>query len=428
MSKQDYKPVLTRTNRFELFSIDECEQILKAVLKDQNQMGILNKFQILPAIEHVGFLGEYYHLVLSYRLENETEERTTRLFVKSMVYENADMSYYDEKSGIIKKEAKLYELLLNELKKFSAHVWCAKCYFTRDDLFVMQNIEDLGYRSLPSETKFLSEEQLRPMLRALATLHASSVAYERKHRVTIGVEFRQWLLEKSIDPDIEWWTTGIKAILAVTATHPRVINDAAAQAYIANELPRCLDRVYYMANPSPVHRNVFLHRDAWGGNVFYPKEQSENVGCVLVDFQLCRYAPPAVDFLMASYLNVEPAQRKEMMERITSDYYEHLVSELVAMGVDAEREQLSRSDFEQSLKDFSLFGATYNCIAATILRLPDNYLKKLKDEQAGEFHSFCNVDRTKSVLSLMDEHEDFRCYLYACVDDLLELTYYKQAE
>lgn len=219
----------------------------------------------------------------------------------------------------------------------------------------------------------------------------------------------------------------MQAVLAVAAAHPRVANDAAAQEYIVNELPRCLDRVYFMVNPSPVHRNVFLHRDAWGGNVFYHQEQSQDVGCVLVDFQLCRYAPPAVDLLMASYLNVEPAQRRQIMERLTSCYYEHLVEELKAMDIDAQHEQLSRADFEQSLKDFALFGATYNCIAATILRLPDNYLKQLKDEQPMEFHRFCNVDRTAAVLRLMTQHEDFRSYIYACVEDLLELTYYKEA-
>lgn len=74
----------------------------------------------------------------------------------------------------------------------------------------MQNIEDLGYGPLPAETGFLSEEQLRPMLKALATLHACSVAYERRHQVTIGVKFRKWLFEVSIDPEVDWWTTGIK--------------------------------------------------------------------------------------------------------------------------------------------------------------------------------------------------------------------------
>ncbi|KAM8716796.1 hypothetical protein ACLKA7_003634 [Drosophila subpalustris] len=386
MNKAEYNPVLTRANRLELFTTEECEKILKTVLQDENKTGTLKEFKIVPAIEQTGFLGEYYHLILSYQLENESEESSKRLFVKSVVYQNADESFRDEKTMILKKEAMLYETLINELKLFSQHLWCAKCYFTRHDLFVMQNIEDLGYVSLPSETSFLSEGQLRPIFKALATLHASSVAFERSHRVTIGVKFREWLDEKSINADVPWCTTGINAILAVAATHPLVRDDAAAQEYIKNELPRTLDRVYYIVNSSAVHRNVFLHRDAWSANVFYHKDRPEDVGCVLVDFQLCRYAPPAVDFLMASYMNVEPKDRKEMQQRNISYYHDNLVSELKAMGIDPEKEQLSRSDFERSLEDLELFGATFNCISATVIRLPENYLKKLKDENPGEFH------------------------------------------
>lgn len=118
MSEDIYSPVSPRVNRLELLTFEECEKILKAVLADQQQKGKLNEFKIVPAIEHVGFLGEYYHLILSYQLASESEQRSTRLFVKSVIYESASMSYYEEKKSIIKKEAKLYELLLNDLKKF----------------------------------------------------------------------------------------------------------------------------------------------------------------------------------------------------------------------------------------------------------------------------------------------------------------------
>ncbi|EDW76626.1 uncharacterized protein Dwil_GK14563 [Drosophila willistoni] len=424
----EYNPVLTRPNRLELFTYVECEKILNNLLADTQQTGKLVEFKIVPATEHVGFLGEYFHLYLTYQVENETEEKSTRLFVKSVIFKNADMSYYMEKMGILQKEVHLYEQLINKLKSFSKHIWCGKCYFTRDDLFVMQNVEDLGYAPLSLATRFLDEEHLKPLLKALAILHASSVAYERKNKVSIGVELREWLKEKSIDPDVEWCTTGLDAVLAVTATHPKIRNDAQAQEYVVNELPRVLDNVYYMVNSSPLHRNVFLHRDAWSANVFYHKTRPFEESCVLVDFQLCRYGPPALDFLMATYLNAEPSNRKKMMGRMITQYYNSLSDELKDLGINAEKEQLSRQEFEQSLKDFALFGATYNCIAATILHLPDNYLKKLKEERPADFHRFCNVDRRKDVLNLMNDHEAYSNYMYECIDDLLELTYYKSSK
>ncbi|KAH8246508.1 hypothetical protein KR038_006590 [Drosophila bunnanda] len=448
MSNDDYNPVLTRENRLELFTLDECKEILLNLLNDKNQRGVLKRFEIVPASEHVGFLGEYFHLNLTYQLEHQEDEQTTRLFVKSVIFQNANMNFYMEKMRFIKKETKLYELLLNQLKKFckfhyttiynklivksnifviitAPHVWCAKCYFTRDDLFVMQNVEDMGYVALPTGTRFLNEDQLSPILKTLATLHACSIAYEKEQGKSIGIELKEWLKEMSVDPDVEWYTTGLRAVLAVVATHPDVRGNAKAQEYIAKDLPRYLDNVYYMVNPSPLHRNVFVHRDAWGANVFYHKEQPQEKRSLLVDFQLCRYAPPAVDFHLVSYLNLEPSKRKTMMGSLIRTYYNTLAEDLREMGIDAKKERLSLEEFEQSLKDFALFGVTYNCIAATILRLPDNYLKNLKDTQPAHFHRFCNVDRTEDVLRLMKDHPDFRDYMYECVGDLLELTYNK---
>lgn len=117
MSNKDYKPILSRANRLELFTRQECETILKAVLEDQSQRGSLTEFKVVPAIENIGFLGEYYHLILDYQLEAETGQQTTRLFVKSLKYEN-DNNVYDLYLSIQMKEAKLYSLLLNELKQF----------------------------------------------------------------------------------------------------------------------------------------------------------------------------------------------------------------------------------------------------------------------------------------------------------------------
>ncbi|XP_017082367.2 uncharacterized protein LOC108115442 [Drosophila eugracilis] len=425
MSDEHYKPILTRINRTELFTPEECKEILSNLLTDKKEQAVLLEFNIVPATEHVGFLGEYYHLHLKYQFGDQKDVQTTRLFVKSVIFQNANMEFYMEKLGIIEKEIKLYELL-NKLTKFSPHVWCAKCYFTRNDLFVMQNVEDMGYVALPSGTRFLSENQLGPILKSLATLHASSMAYEKQEGKTIGVEIREWLKEVTVSPDVEWYTTGLRAVLAVTATHPEVLNDTKAQEYIAKELPRCLDKVYYMVNPSPVHRNVFVHRDAWGANVFYHKDEPLDKRSVLVDFQLCRYAPPAMDFHLVSYLNLAPSERKKMLDSLIQTYYKALSEELLAMGIDPNEEQLSQGEFEQSLKDFALFGVTYNCIAATTLRLPGNYLKNLKDARPKDFHSYCNVDRTDELLRLMNDHPEFADYMYECVGDLLALTYHKR--
>jgi len=126
MSNDQYNPVLARKNRTDLFSTEECKEILANLLTDKNEHGHLVNFDVVPATEHVGFLGEYFHLYLRYQLENQKDVQTSRLFVKSVIFQNANMEFYMEKMGLIKKESKLYELL-NDLKKFCKFEFLVCC-------------------------------------------------------------------------------------------------------------------------------------------------------------------------------------------------------------------------------------------------------------------------------------------------------------
>lgn len=60
--------VLTRESRHDLFTREECEQILKNLL-GSGKIGTLLDFTIVPELSPIGYLGEYYHLKLSYQIE-----------------------------------------------------------------------------------------------------------------------------------------------------------------------------------------------------------------------------------------------------------------------------------------------------------------------------------------------------------------------
>lgn len=117
MTNTDNQSIVKLVNRPELFTRHECETILKTMLADQSQKGSLKEFRVVPAMQNIGFLGEYHHLILDYQLENETEQHTRRLFVKS-ANKSVDKSFYDQYISISRKEAQLYGLLLNDLQKF----------------------------------------------------------------------------------------------------------------------------------------------------------------------------------------------------------------------------------------------------------------------------------------------------------------------
>uniref|UniRef100_A0A0K8ULH1 CHK kinase-like domain-containing protein n=1 Tax=Bactrocera latifrons TaxID=174628 RepID=A0A0K8ULH1_BACLA len=214
-------------------------------------------------------------------------------------------------------------------------------------------------------------------------------------------------------------TIFLQAILAVARVHP-VYQSETLQKFIAEELPLHMDSVYEMVNPSKKYRNVFCHRDLWGGNFFFNKSKPATEPVVLVDYQLARYSAPAIDVLMAVYMNITPQQRKTMKDWCYDSYYNYFAEELKQQGLTA-AEQISRSELEQSLKELELFGALYNCISATILRVPGDYLKDLKLNHPDAFHRYTNVDRVAEVLELLKIDKAFRDYIFECVDEMIRL-------
>uniref|UniRef100_W8C7X0 CHK kinase-like domain-containing protein n=1 Tax=Ceratitis capitata TaxID=7213 RepID=W8C7X0_CERCA len=402
----------------ELFSRSEVERILSNMLKSKTS-GLLLEYEVVPECGPTGYLGEYFHLQLKYRTAESSNTQTTRLFVKTLPYQNPKMTAFIEACGMLTKEAAIYERLLNELRKLTTTIWCAECYFTRRDLFVMQNIVDMGYEPVQEPAEFLTESQMNVLLKSLATMHACSIVYEERNRLSIGEELNDVLREMTVTPDVVFYTAGVRAILAVVRVHPAYQCEV-MQKFIADELPRQLDSVYEMVNPSRKYRNVFCHRDLWGGNFFFNKSQPDKQPVVLVDYQLARYSPPAIDVLMTIYLNITPQQRGAMKQQCYETYYNYFAAELKQQGLDA-AQQLSRSEFVQSLQALELFGALYNCISATILRVPGDYLKNLKLNHPDAFHRYTNVDRVKEVLELLKIDRKFREYIFECIDEMMHL-------
>ncbi|XP_036330009.1 uncharacterized protein LOC118742155 [Rhagoletis pomonella] len=117
-----------------LFSRAEVEEILSNML-GSNAAGRLLTYEVVPECGPTGYLGEYFHLQLQYRIDEGTDVQTKRVFVKSLPYHNPKMTAFIEECGMLTKEAAIYERLLNELRKLTTNIWCAQCYFTRRDLF-----------------------------------------------------------------------------------------------------------------------------------------------------------------------------------------------------------------------------------------------------------------------------------------------------
>ncbi|XP_064551399.1 uncharacterized protein LOC135437407 [Drosophila montana] len=385
-----------------LLTHEECVQILKNLLNVANEQLHLLDFQVERDNSAVGYLGDYYTLSLSYCTEDNKSPQQQQLFVKAL----PEKSDEPEKEAIFRKEACLYDTLLTDMQRYSKIKWSAICYFTRSDLLVLENIKHIGY-SAASE-RLLNAEQLHQLLRSLAAFHASSLVYEQRRDKNIGHEFGESLTEITIAPDISWYTTGLSAILAVIKSLPQYQTSQYVGGLDA-QLAEIARRTYEQVAPSNKFRNVVCHRDLWAGNIFFPAD-STNAG-LLIDFQTCRYSPPAVDLSFSIYLNLTTMERRRLEANCIDLYYNCLQQNLEDFGL-LSSEIISKTELLQSYEEFRLLAVVYSAAVATVVKVPPAFVT----------NEFKYVDRSEIILDYMRENAEFRASMEECCVEVMEIA------
>lgn len=276
---------------------------------------------------------------------------------------------------------------------FTAKIkWFPNCYYTRSDLIVLEHIKLCGYYGI-KET-LLSEEQLQLLLRTVAALHAASLVFEQRNGIDIGCEYAHCLQEYIVGPSLAWFTTGLSAIRAVLRSLPQY-QTARHLKFIDTKLTGIMERVYEQISPSIKYRNVLCHRDMWTGNIFFPTTTRDAV--ILVDYQACRYAPPAIDLSFLFHMNLTPIERCRLENKCIDIYYNWFEKDLQEFGLQSE-DLLPKSELLESYEEFRLFGVIYSAVAATTTKVPPSYVT---DE-------FKFVDRSGVILDYMQKNAEFR--------------------
>ncbi|KAH8269368.1 hypothetical protein KR018_007928 [Drosophila ironensis] len=379
----------------------ECVKILENVKKGENAQ--LLHYNVKRDRTAVGYLGDYYSLTIEYcsAYFQDVAVREVHLFIKALPV----LSEEAKKDAIFQKEAWLYDTLLADLKKCSRLKWSADCYYTRSDLLVLENITLRGYKS--SESATLSDAHMSQLIQSLAAFHAASLVYEHRTECSIGQAYGDHLMEITVDAEIAWFTTGLSALLATIRSLPQYQGDQEL-SFVDSKLPGILEEIYEQAAPSKKYRNVLCHRDLWSGNVFFPPDPSEPA--LLIDYQTCRYTPPASDLNFCLYLNLTSKDRRKKERRFIDLYYSHLEENLLHFGL--KDLLISKEELLESYEDFRLFGGVYRAVAATIVKVPQEFIT----------NDFKYVDRKKEILHYMQTNREFRAYMEECCVDVMEMA------
>lgn len=143
---------------------------------------------------------------------------------------------------------------------------------------------------------------------------------------------------------------------------------------------------------------------------------------VLVDFQFCRYCPPAIDVTLAIYLNCSPSTRAVMFPLCLEWYYSELTTELNALNIRID-EHIPWEAFLESCDHLKLVSLLYNAVVTTWVRLPSGVMEDMQLNDPEKFAKFRTVSRREVLLDLIEKDEKYRKYMFEETEYFMEVIY-----
>uniref|UniRef100_A0A1A9ZPW1 CHK domain-containing protein n=1 Tax=Glossina pallidipes TaxID=7398 RepID=A0A1A9ZPW1_GLOPL len=401
-----------------------CEEILDNYNAERNSVLKFKEFTLEPATITQNLWGcmqsnssDYYYLIFECFLdekeytqkfsdENSDQESgeiiKLTFFIKQEVLGEGD----DEKCSVFTKESNLYCSLLPFMLEFSERAWCPRVYLCRRDVLVLEDMREVGYIMYKNLLAF-TEAEILSILRGLAVMHSSSIAYERFNS-QIGDSFAYCLEETLLDPKCDWFRTGVDALFAVAKIHPKYTKPSEL-TFINLDLLNAMQSVPDMANPSLKYRNVLCHRSVWVGNVFLPLNDPD-ASAVFVDFKSTRYCPPIIDVLVVLFTNLNREERFKKDEFYLDFYYSEFVRNLEQNELCEDSAGISKKTFCQSYEEFHLFGLVLRGLLFTLLKVPPQFV----DDH------YKTIDRSQKMLAYMTDNEEFRSLMFEVLEDIID--------
>lgn len=412
-----------------IVSIDECKEIIRKSLQLEDPNILEYKLQKIPG--HIGFLGEYLELEIV--VEDNGRHTSGHYFLKALPIVDRNQRKMMEELGFFQKESKVYAEIFSALghnqERFK---WRPDCYLARGDLIVLEDLKKrYGFRMVHYKSP-LDESHLHLVLEAIAQMHAVSLNYE--FNIVGGGRrldemYGDILFETTVTHDNKWFMAGLSCIKAMALNATKYGKSPETKLLMQQELDMKLNRIFDIVKPTSDFQNVLVHRDIWHNNLMFryekksASEESQNdatvKACVLLDFQICRYLPPVIDFLLTIYLTTRRSHREQHFEHYFGFYYDKLQEKLKHFSLNPEQ-VLPLEQLRRSLSHYKIIAHVFSCIYLALINLPENVLDDLHRDDPDLYHRICNVNRDEFALKYLTEDAFYRATMLECVEELLE--------
>ncbi|XP_058804962.1 uncharacterized protein LOC131672047 [Phymastichus coffea] len=356
-----------------------------------------------------GILGS--HTLLSVRVctsssRNDDVNVSTRTFFLKTPPDSAIQDLIMDE-GIFEEEVNFHnDIQPLMLADYNGEKWCPKCYLAKGNALVYEDLRVQGFTT-PTEL-LINKTFLKSALATLARFHAASLLAEAKLGRSLKQAYPKYFAEK---------------LYCDHNKHGRLTKDGFEAIVLMAEkfgldsslvLPHLYNCVSNKVKPKKGHVNVVCHSDLWKNNIMFNRSNE----CVMVDYQILRYASPAVDVAMLVYLNTMPEFRKTGEIEIFKHYYSVFQETLRKSKRD-----IQIPSYDYMLKEYlnhRIVGMTYAALYLPGIYLkPDDIMKLMNDPKALTYF-FSN--RFKFINLEIDSNPVYAIRLKAILTELLDET------
>ncbi|KAL3267133.1 hypothetical protein HHI36_011273 [Cryptolaemus montrouzieri] len=367
--------------------------------------------------ETIGYLGDHFRLKITYHNQKNCLQEET-FFVKTKPIFNTSQAEYVQEIGVFKKECLICENILPMLTAIAGINFSPKCYLVNENCLVF---DDLMARKFTMRGPVLNFEECKSVVICLAKFHCTSVIYEelnsingRKYRLID--EFEEAFQETCFSfqeghPRNNWLKNNITCVIDLV----QYLNYKNW-----NEIIDKLNKLVYtemetFIKPSKKFRNVLTHCDLWCSNFMI----NEKMECVLVDFQMARYCPPAYDLLLTLFLNTTKEILQKYFEELLNLYYCTFKDMLTSYKLIPEK-VFPREFFFESVEYMKLPTTLEAMFFSTnTLFSPETFAGIKANEN--NYREFYHTNRSKYVLREFKENQSFRKGIMNVLVPLIDL-------
>lgn len=385
-----------------------------------------------------GFLSQQCRLMV--KCQVKTTDRTqikeeVSFFLKTVPAASAAHAQYIADFGAFKKEVRVYKTMLPRLIEATGIEFAPHCYLTKEfSLLAFEDLQTLGFRMATSEGGMLDQAHLLVTLEALASMHAASMIFEKEQNSQLDSLYPGFLAENSYPSDLNtrngrvaWVAKTTRALSALIPDIPKYTNHPQITE-IRRRFEQIISEIFEFSKPSKRFRNAFNHGDLWKNNILFKyatisdgdqRNDTLPVEAKLVDFQLARYAPPALDVMTICTMVTSSVFRQQHLNRLLAAYYSHLDGVLHRNGLSVAVE-LPRLEFEASCEYYRLAGLIESCCFSHLVLLPNETTQSIVGGGSEAFSEFMDGQRVAMCLAAFGRDDVYRSRMTDMISVLVD--------